>query len=299
MATAGASIPTDLARMLPAQGRGWKAVEPDGQYDASNLFDLIDGGAEVYRALNVRAVCARRYAKEGSAEILAELFDMGSASDAFGAWHHDLRDGDSARIGQESEYAAGALAFWKGRYFVSILAMEDTPETHAAVIDLGRAIAEAIREEGEPPYLTQLLPERGLIPAQIRYFHGHESLGRYLSLGESNVLGLGPATEGIVARYREASSGDGVASRHALLVVSYPTAAEAQRAIERFSKESLVGAGGASVGRTRDGTWAGARAQERILAIVLDASAREAIDPILDDVGRRARKGRSGRKETS
>jgi hypothetical protein len=166
------------------------------------------------------------------------------------------------------------------------------------VTDLGRAIAAEIREEGEPPYLARLLPERGLVAAQVRYFHGHESLGRYVSLGEANVLGLGRATEGILARYRGAASDDGAAPQHALLMVSYPTAAEARRAVERFSAESLVEAGGAGAGRTRDGKWAGARAQERILAVVLDASTREEIDPILEEVGRRARRVRSGRKET-
>lgn len=278
------TIPSDLSRMLPPHVNGWAAVEPDGLYDAERLYEYIDGGAEVYRALNVREVFARRYEREGFPEIIADLFDMGSASDAFGAYHHDLRDGASAGIGQESEYADGMLAFWKERYFVSILATDETPETRGAVIELGRHVAAAIREEGAPPDLLRLLPEQGLLPAQVHYFHGHLSLSRYQSISDRNILKLGKSTEGILARYRPAPSGTPDAAPFALLLVGYPSPEKAREGLESFTDEHLPEADARGVGRTEKGTWAGARAAGRILIGVLDAPSRADVERSLQDV---------------
>ena len=60
---------------------------------ADTLFDFIDGGAEVYRSFNVQRVVSRRYGRTGAPDLMADLFDMGSSRDAFGAYHHDIRDG--------------------------------------------------------------------------------------------------------------------------------------------------------------------------------------------------------------
>jgi len=125
MAGCGGADPASLCGLLPAEVHGWEATGPGQLYDPDSLYEYIDGGAEVYRALNVRAVCARTYARESAPEFTADLFEMGSPADAFGAYHHDMREGEPAGVGQESELADGSLAFWKGPYFVSILLMEE------------------------------------------------------------------------------------------------------------------------------------------------------------------------------
>ncbi len=278
------TIPSDPSRIFPSSVNGWTAAEPDGLYDAESLYEYIDGGAEVYRALNVRAVFARRYEREGFPEIIADLFDMGSPSDAFGAYHHDLREGVPAGIGQESEYADGALAFWKGRYFVSILATDETPETRGALIEVGRRVAAAIREEGDPPALLRLLPESGLLPAQVHYFHGHLSLTRYQPVSDRNVLRLGESTEGLLARYRPAASDTPGATTFALLLIAYPSSGKAREALESFTEEYLPEADARGVGRTGGEAWAGARAAGRILVGVLDAPSRADVERSLQEV---------------
>jgi len=280
---------SDLAKMLPSQIQGWTAATPDGLYDAGNLFDLIDGGAEVYRALNVRAVFARRYVKEGSPEILADLFDMGSSSDAFGAFHHDLREGEPAGIGRESEYASGALAFWKGRYFVTIMALDETPATKGAVFDLARQAAGAILEEGEPPSLVRLLPDQGLVGSQVRYFHTQALLNRYYALAETNILNLSAGTEGILARRRPASPGAGEGSPYAVLIVGYASPEEAKEAVGRIRKDLVAEADAQGFGRLKNGRWACATAADRILLAVLDVPSRSEAERTMEEMARRQR----------
>jgi len=220
----------ELARLLPDEVRGWAPARDDGLYDHETLYDLIDGGAEVYRALNVRIVLSREYVKPGATDIVVDLFDMGSASDAYGAYHHDMREGEDAGVGDESEAFGGSIAFWRDRYFVSEVAMDDDTATCDALREIGFAISAAIPSSGQPPALARALPAGGLVRSQVHYFHDKSLLDRHLFLGETNALDLDRRTEGVVARYR---LGDAAGSTSdpatALLLVSYPSADRARR----------------------------------------------------------------------
>ncbi len=274
-------------RPVPREHHGWVLQEPLEVYGADNLYDYIDGGAEVYRALNVRSVVAARYVKPGAPEILADLFDMGSSSDAFGAYHHDLRDGAEAGIGQESEIAESSLSFWKGRYFVSILALGTGAEIRSAVTGLGKAVAERIRDGGAPPQLRRFLPESGLLRGQVHYFHDDRLLDRRFSIAEGNVLRLGARTEGLLARYSGSDFGGKGERAYAVLVVRYPSESEANAARRSLLASCAGEVEPGGVCRWREGTWAAARASGALLAAVLGAPLRSQAERTLDAIGRR------------
>ncbi|MBW2276376.1 MAG: hypothetical protein JRF63_02725 [Deltaproteobacteria bacterium] len=221
----------ELARLLPDEVRGWAPGRDDGLYDHETLYELIDGGAEVYRALNVRTVLSREYRKPGATDIIVDVFDMGSAADAFGAFHHDMREGEDAGVGDESEAFGGSIAFWRDRYFVSEVALDDDTATCDAMRELGFAISAAIPSSGQPPKLVRALPAAGLVTSHVHYFHDKALLDRHLFLGEENVLGLDRETEGVVARYHLGElAGVDAGRATALLLVRYPSASRAVRA---------------------------------------------------------------------
>ena len=64
MASGTSASQESLVDLLPAEIQGFKPGGRDEIYSFDNLFKLIDGGAEVYRALNVRTVLDRRYVKK-------------------------------------------------------------------------------------------------------------------------------------------------------------------------------------------------------------------------------------------
>jgi hypothetical protein len=270
----------EISRLAPKEFQGWVPGEPDRIYSADTLYDLIDGAAEVYRALNVQRVYSQRYVKAGAPDIYLDIFDMGSSRDAFGAFHHDMREDPTASIGQESEFSGANLSFWKGRYFVSIVPFDDSEPMRRAALGLGRHVASAIPEEGQPPELLGLLPAEGLLPGQLHYFHDERLLNLHLSLGAGNPLQLDASTQGILARYRVASGSGapGTPPLAALLLVQYPSPERVQRVGARMDKPSPFPgtAGGAS-------PWAGYRVLGLVLAAVLDATPEQALD-LLDQV---------------
>jgi len=271
----------DMRELVPKEVAAWKARESDGVYDRKTLYDYIDGGAEVYLAYDFRACLARRFEKEGAPNIIADIFDMGSASDAYGIFTFE-REGSSVMIGQDSEYTAGLLRFWKGRYFVSILTEQETPESKQAVMDLGKVIASRILNEGVRPKIVSMLPLKNLQETSIRYFHQKSGLDFHYYLADKNVLNLGKQTEAVLAQYGEGKT------KHFLLIVRYPDRDKASSAFTSFRAAYMPDAGKSNVLRTEDGRWVAAKCEKEFFVGVFEAPSRAQAVALLRavDIGR-------------
>jgi hypothetical protein len=245
----------DLSRLLPAEIQGWKPQGKDQYFDHNNLFSLINGGAEVYRALNVKKVVDRRYQNPNGPDIIVDVFDMGSSSDAFGAYHIDIREEKDVGVGHESEFQGGSLYFWKDRYFVSIVALKQTEASKQAVIAFGKAIAKKIPKKGKKPELVGHLPQKGIVKSQVHYFHDWEGLNRLHFIADENLLGLSKETEGLLARCRPSG---------VLVLIRYPYKKDAELAYKRFSE----------VFKDAEGKFSAARASGSLLAVVLSVGSK-------------------------
>jgi hypothetical protein len=263
----------DFAGALPVQVGEWKKPAQPMRYDGKSLYDYIDGGAELYRAFGFVTALAFEYEADGDDVIKVDIFDMGSARGAFGVFAHG-RETVAAEIGQGSEYAAGLLTLWKGRWFVSVLGYPETPAKRAAVYELGRAVAALVSETGRPPPIVEALPKPGLIEASVRTFHHPLLQNDYLTISYDNPLRIGPDTDAVLARY--ARQGE----RHLLLLVEYPSVAEAAKARRSFITLVLHGTTPAKHGPR----WAGVKRSGRRLAIVLDVPARQTVHRLLSEV---------------
>lgn len=258
----------------PAQVGAWRAVDEGNAYDAATIFQYIDGLAEVYLAYGMKTCRARRYTgPEGEGDLLLDLFEMASPADAYGVFTQD-QDGEELSIGQAALFRYGWLSFWKGRHFVSITAQQDSERARAAVLDLGRAVAAAVPDEGEPPALVSRLPPQDLLPRSVRYLRHPQVLNAHLFLGEGNPLRLGPQGRLALGRYQR---GDQTAL---LLVAEYAHAADLAAA------EAALAARFTESGRPRrgpDGWSAVARLPwgAHVIGLVVEAGSREWAEALL------------------
>lgn len=244
---------------LPEMVDGTRGLEVRS-FEGEDLFDYMDGGAELYYEYGFRRLWVRDYRSEGE-ELRAELYEMEDPEGAFGLLTAEAV-GEEVEVGQEGFYEDGTLVFWKGSYFVRVSAEGDLREE---VLKLGRAIASRLKGGGSPPQLIGYLP-RGV--RAFLYFRGPLALHNFYFLSHEDLLRLGEGAEGVAYRAR-----GGV-----VVLVSYPVPSEARRALEGlhgFLEEARV-KGGVVIGRSRRG-WAGGRAEEGLLLIVLDF-------PSLDEV---------------
>jgi hypothetical protein len=210
--------------VMPTEVSGWRSLD-DGQiFDTESIYTYIDGHAEVYMAYGMVRCLSRRYSgPEGEPDIVLDLFEQGSAADAFGVFTHD-RDGEEVDIGQGALFRHGWLSFWQGHWFGSVYAEGESDASKEAVLALGRAAADVIGEVGEVPSLVAKLPTDGLDPRSVRFLHTQEILNGIVYLGYENALNFGPEVDAVVGRYQRPDGGGW------LLLVDYPDEAAAERA---------------------------------------------------------------------
>lgn len=260
---------------LPAEVDGWRAEEPAARYDAGTIFDYIDGHGEVYLAYGMKACHARRYAgPAGEAGLLLDVFEMGSAADAYGVFTNG-REGEPVALGEEGTAGSGTVAFWKGSATVAITAERPTPRARAAALALAKAVAAALPGGGSRPALVEQLPSEGLDPRSVVYLRHPTLLAAHLLLEPPNVVGVGPDAPAVLGRYRRGGEAW-------LLVVSHPTPSAAETARDAFARAYLEK--GAPT-RRADGVHAMAPLDEKATAFVVRAATVELARSLLSARG--------------
>lgn len=257
-----------LSKKLPNHIMGWKAAGQDQIYDPITIFSYINGGAEVYKAYNMRACLSRRYTNPGQPSIVLDIFDMGSSLDAFGVFTHDT-DGDVLDIGQDSRFRPAWLSFWKSRFFISIYMEEETAASENTIKRLGRQVAAQISEEGIRPHILSLLPAIGLESKNIRYLHHPAVLNYHYYLSDQNLLNISSKNRVVLAPYHQGKD-------NALLFLAlYADSQTAISALNSFLKHYLPDADATHAALLENGKWSVAGIKGELLAIVLEADSRK------------------------
>jgi hypothetical protein len=248
---------------LPSESSGWNWDGNEEQHTSKTLFGYMDGAAELYLAYGFQGLKVRRFERKGQSPITVELYEMASSADAYGVFSFERQD-EPAGIGQGSEFGGGMLRFWKGRYFASIYAEGEGEEVEAALIKIGRAVADAVPETGPEPELTVFIPGKdlGLVDRSIRFFRSHVLLNQRFFIAHQNILNLSRETEALLAQYLR----DG--QKVHLLLIRYSDSKAAGEAYQSFMKAYLPDAGGKDRARTEDRKWTlGRQAGEWVLVV--------------------------------
>ena len=270
----------DFNSVLPDEIGGWKKAASPEIYDKTNLYDYIDGGAELYISYNFQNLLAVRYKGEGEEEIVIDIFDMGNSQDAFGVFSHG-REQDDGLVGQGSEYGGGLLTFWKDRYYISVMAYPETEKKKELVLELGRKLAASIPAKGALPPVLALLPEENLVRDSIRYFHHYIWLNSHFFIANENILQIDDETQAVLAKYK---TGDKIFH---LLVALYPDEEGAKKAAESFFLNYLPDARN-GIAELPDGRWTGCRIEGRLLSIVFNASGKDILTSYLQMIEKSA-----------
>jgi hypothetical protein len=246
-----------------AEVQGWKWDGQVKHFNSRTLFDYMDGAAELYLAYGVQSLNVYQWERSGHPLLTVEFYKMGSPEDAYGIFSFERQDED-AGIGQGSEFGGGMLRFWKGPYFVSIYGEGEGPELEAAILHLGKEVAQSISQSGAPPRLIHALPDAklGLIPKSIRYLRSHVLLNQRYFIANQNILHLSPQTEAVIAQYLRGSQ------KVHLLLVRYAAEKQTEAAVQSFKKAYMPEAGAKGSLRTEEGKWTMAqRHREFVLAV--------------------------------
>ena len=192
---AGLALAGVASHLLPTdEVAGWVLRETPRCFTPDDLYDYIDGNADLFIAFGFEEAAVGDYVPTGEDEgwISVEVYDMRAPLHAFGIYRAEKADGvKGVAIGVQGYESAGVIAFWKGSHYVKVSSIEG--EGAAATRRLAETVAARIGGESAMPVELSRLPSENRLPGSERYVRKNALGHRFLNEVVSARYGLGKA----------------------------------------------------------------------------------------------------------
>ncbi len=162
---------SDLLAKLPPEG--WAIYDQVGQFTAENLYERINGRAELYLAYDVISLTTATFEDKTDIRRFVEVsvFDMGNPTNAFGIFSVERFQGDPPLDLGRMSYRSDSNAYiWKGKYYITIVVSDSTEEFQQISLDLANKVTAALIDSGERVWGLSALPQDNLITDSVQYF---------------------------------------------------------------------------------------------------------------------------------
>jgi hypothetical protein len=212
---------------IPAPGfaPGWAKAGALRSFTGQDLFNQIDGGAELFLEFGFVKLRLQAYAK-GRSELTLNAYEMESAASALGIYLMKMgRETPYSEIAARNSSEEAQMTILKGRWFVQVDNMGDEPAAKAEAVALANAFLAGVADEAAVSPLNAL-PVPDKIPGSERLIRGPYGLQPYFTFGEGDILSQGGKVFGALAEYKSPGGETGFR-----LIVRYPTPAAAAAAL--------------------------------------------------------------------
>ncbi len=256
-----------LLNMLPGEN-SWP-VEAEKIYTTDHeLYDYINGGAELYLQYGFQKLAKKIYTLPGQNEIKAEIFDMGHPKNAYGVFSYS-RHKENVEIGQGAQQIGSSLIFWQDRYFVSLFTSRETEKSNEQLKKAGQLISKVIGSTGALPSVFHAMPKKSLVKGSTFYFSHPAWQNKFTYISNENIFNINERTLALLSQYGEPQK------RYCLLVIEYPDRKKARKARKKslshfsaLSKSKLLAA-------NEEGEWFGYEQEDNLLIVVLKAPGKQ------------------------
>jgi hypothetical protein len=242
------SVAVSMHQIMPDEILGWELQDSVRSYDRETIFEYINGAGEVYLSYDFRQVTVFEYARDNAPRITVELFDMATDEDAYGIFSHGRADEQTS-------------------YFVCVQAEGQAQESYRTVLELARIVSGQLPMTGNRPQLVSRLPEEGLIPHSVRFFHLHSSLNYHYFLTIENIMRLDRNTRAVLAEYATGPT--------YLLCVQYPTPEQAEQGYEGVLKGYAPEAEATGAAEVDQDMWLAAELGGEYVLVAFDAPSED------------------------
>ena len=161
--------PQNLAEMVTGlTPGGWKIYDRIRRFTPENLYNLIDGGAELYLAYDMVKMTFAIFEKNADTGTYIELsiYDMGTPTNAFGVFSAERSESlPSLSLGRAGYRSGASYYIWQGQHYVTIMASDSTEELERIGLGLARKAMAFLPDSGEPVWGMTTCPSVG--PASL------------------------------------------------------------------------------------------------------------------------------------
>ncbi len=200
---------------------GWRQANPLRRFVGQDLFNCINGGAELFHEFGFSELLVQKYTNDQH-ELSLDLYRMTSPESALGIYL--IKMGTEVPIkGISVRHTANRYQIQavKDCYFIQVQNLNGERDVVPVMAELLRQTVLGISAES-PVTLLDRLPSKGLIAGSERLIRGMYGLQSLYTLGDGDMLKLGGKVFGVAGNYQD--SNGRVFTR---LIIIYPDSDDA------------------------------------------------------------------------
>jgi hypothetical protein len=148
---------------------GWKLFLEETAYTPNNLFEVIDGAADLFLEYNFVDLHIGRYT-QGELDIKVELYRHATDVDAFGMYSQErFADYHFIEIGVQGYLEKGTLNFLAGRYYVKLSTIQEGENAQSVMQQLAKAVEMHLHQGTSLPGILAAFPTENKRPFTEQY----------------------------------------------------------------------------------------------------------------------------------
>ncbi len=160
---------------------GWSKKGAPDLYNPDNLYEYINGAAEVFLSYDFRNLASLTYENKAKHSLTIDIYQHGNTNNGYGIYSQEMpREGNFLAIGAQGYYEQGILNFFKGKYYVKISSFDLGDNDEAVLKAFAKAIEQKIEGKTSFPNALLCFPEKDKINGSRKYissnFLGHSFL---------------------------------------------------------------------------------------------------------------------------
>ena len=164
------------------ENKGYKKVTDYPVYTPSNLWDFIDGAADMYLAYGFSDLHVAEYRK-GKNVIKLEIYKLSNNTMAFGIYSSERSPSFRyLNLGSQGYITGGVINFFKGSYYVKIRTNTKSENIINGAQTLATKVADLLPGSAEMPQTLSLFPSTGKKLNEETYINenvlGHKFLNK-------------------------------------------------------------------------------------------------------------------------
>ena len=166
--------------------KDWDLKVSDDVYKQKNLWDFMNGGADLYIKYGFVDLHLAEYHNSDGETIQAEVYRHSSGVNAYGIYATERSPGyQFIDLGGQAYIGEGMLNFFSGAYYVKLLSIGEESAAPDALKKVAKSLVGALDQKNELPELLSVFPEKGKSPYADKYiakkFLGNDFLNNAFS----------------------------------------------------------------------------------------------------------------------
>jgi len=182
----------EIRELLPSieELPGWQINQEPQVYSGEELFELIDGGADIYLEYGFSKVVSVQYTDPSQNNILVEIYEMNNDWSAYGIFSLTQQMVIWTRsYGNLSAVSDDYISFWKGKYYVNLSWSSRQHIEEPLLAKVAGLIGDRIADQGEIPILITNF-QADIPDVKLIYLKGNLALSNFYYFDYKDIFWL-------------------------------------------------------------------------------------------------------------